>query len=152
MEEQVKYVVKIDNQSFFDSIKELLFSGKLVKLRVAGNSMSPFLQEGDEVVVRGVGAQAIKIGDVVLARWMQGYVLHRVVQFRGKRILLAGDHNLVQIEVIKTEQLMAVLIGVYRRQGASYVHSARNRWAGMAWYYLRPFRRVWTKIYSTLIQ
>lgn len=150
--DQPKQTVKIDNQSFFGSVKAFVSTGNRVRIRVIGNSMSPFLYEGDEVLLEQVGAKIIKSGDIVLAQWGNGYVLHRVVRLVGETIWLAGDNNLAQLEKVTNKQLIAVLVAAFRGYQALDVHATKSRRLGIVWYYLRPFRRVWTKINSLLFR
>jgi signal peptidase I len=68
--------------------------GSTSYLSAYGNSMLPYLQGGDLVVVRP--ADEYKVGDVVAyhnAILDNQLVLHRVVGFDGTRLVLKGDHN-----------------------------------------------------------
>lgn len=152
MADQPKQTVKIDNQSFFASVEAFVSTGNRVRIRLRGNSMFPFLVEGDEVLLEKVGAKVIKIGDIVLAKWREGYVLHRVVRLVGGTIWLAGDNNLAQVEKVTNKQLIAVLVAAFRGHHALDVQVAKSRYFGLAWYYLRPLRRVWTKMYNVLFR
>jgi signal peptidase I len=150
--DQPKQTVKIDNQSFFVSVEAFVSTGNRVRIRVRGNSMFPFLYEGDEVLLEQVGAKVIKSGDIVLAQWGNGYVLHRVVRLVRGTIWLAGDNNLAQVEKVTNNQLIAVLVAAFRGHQALDVHATKSRRLGIVWYYLRPLRRVWTKTNSLLFR
>lgn len=152
MADKAKQSVKIDNRSFFGSVEAFVSTGNQVRIRVIGNSMSPFLVEGDEVLLEQVGAKIIKSGDIVLAQWGRAYVLHRVVHRAGEAIWLAGDNNLVQLEEVTKSQLIAVVVAAFRGHRALDVHAAKSRYLGIAWYYLRPLRRVGTKVHSLLFR
>jgi len=143
-----KPVFKVDNRSFFNTVQGLLALGNKVKFRVLGNSMLPFLREGDEVLVKGITERDVKIGNIVLAEWRKSYVLHRIVQHRNGYIWLAGDHNLVQLERVCQDQLIAVLVAVCRGHQQVPFQSFTYRLGGMLWYFFRPVRRIWTKIFD----
>ena len=64
--------------------------GQRVRMTVTGGSMLPFLCGGEELEIER--ASSIRIGDIVIARVGDAYVLHRVVGMdRAGRIFLRGD-------------------------------------------------------------
>lgn len=66
--------------------------GDFAYVTVSGNSMSPLLDTGDLVLLRGSGDY--DVGDVVAYRHPEiGTVLHRIVEDDGQRFTLRGDNR-----------------------------------------------------------
>src|SRR5690606_41500409 len=95
----------LDNESFFDAVKESLRAGNRVKIRVIGGSMSPFLKHGEEGVIEPMEDRHIKAGAGVVGEGKNGYVLHRIVGVGNGVVRLAGDNNLGQVEYVRFDRL-----------------------------------------------
>jgi signal peptidase len=137
-----KQVIKMENEAFFTVVEQRLDVGDQVCIPVVGKSMEPFLRERDEVLLQTAKEVDIATGDIVLARWGQRYVLHRVVRKKKDELWLAGDNNLGQIEKIAYADLIAVLFEARRAGKLLAVSRTFNKSLGMLWYYLRLPRRV----------
>ena len=142
MDTKHQQVVKIENESFFAAVKDRLDLGDRVCIPVVGKSMEPFLREKDEVLLQSARDAEIAIGDIVLAKWGQRYVLHRVVRKDADMFWLAGDNNLVQIEKVGVADLLAVLFEARRAGKVLPVSLTFNKYIGLLWYYLRFPRRA----------
>lgn len=150
MKRHVRDTLKLDNESFFDAVKESLRAGNRVKIRVIGGSMSPFLKHGEEVVIEPMEDSHIKAGAVVLGEWKNGYVLHRIVGVGNGVVRLAGDNNLGQVEYVRFDQLLGLATGVARDSEVSAIGTPWRRRLALTWYYVRPLRRVWAGIFNLL--
>ena len=72
--------------------------GQRVRMTVTGGSMLPFLCGGEEIEIER--ASSIRIGDIVIARVGDAYVLHRVVGMdRAGRIFLRGDAQMMPVSL-----------------------------------------------------
>lgn len=83
----------LDTQAFLDMVCDLLRNGQRhVAVPVAGNSMVPFLHDGDTVYL-DVPDSPIKRGDIVLYTRCNGrYILHRVQKvLPDDGFLIVGD-------------------------------------------------------------
>jgi hypothetical protein len=70
----------LPNKDVLLLIREQIAAGRSVRLPVRGNSMSPILQDRrDTVLLHPVDPLKIKVGDVILYSWKDGFLLHRVV-------------------------------------------------------------------------
>ena len=59
-------------------------AGEAVRLPVRGYSMSPWLLDGrDTVILHPVDPAGIVVGDVILYRWKDAFLMHRVVEIKG---------------------------------------------------------------------
>lgn len=70
--------VRRDSRLFEELTDALLRRGNAVQFRVHGQSMTPNLLDGDEVVIAPTGPDKIRRGDVLLARNEDGLLVHRV--------------------------------------------------------------------------
>jgi hypothetical protein len=76
--------------ALIDLLATVLDRGSSVGLKAKGNSMAPFVQNGDVLILSPGG---ISVGDVVAFRVAQGdrIAVHRVVRKTGDRYLIRGD-------------------------------------------------------------
>ena len=63
---------------------DLLRSGKRIRFRAPGYSMYPTILNGDEITVEPMKPDAIKVGDIILYRYQENLIAHRVVQIENK--------------------------------------------------------------------
>lgn len=90
--------MKLPTDKFYEVARPVLESGRAVSFKVSGNSMYPFLKDGETVTIRK--KESYGPGDIVLARdsISGGVVLHYVVSKAGNSYKLMGASNLVQKE------------------------------------------------------
>ena len=88
--------VRKDSRLFEELCAALLRRGKAVQFRVNGQSMSPNLLDGDDVVVVPASAAELRRGDVVLAKNADGLRVHRVdsLESSSGNITLRSDTGL----------------------------------------------------------
>lgn len=80
-----------------------------------GVSMLPLLRQGKDLfTVRKKGPERCKVGDVVLYRRRDQYVLHRVVQVREKDYVILGDNCVAREYGITDEDILGVMTGFVR--------------------------------------
>ncbi|MFE7085350.1 S24/S26 family peptidase [Sphingobacterium spiritivorum] len=141
-----KYIM--DNDLFFEQVRQMLDNNKTVKIPVTGTSMSPFLCPDDHVVLEKILKTDLTCGRVVLAVWNKAYILHRIVwkEKNGERIRLAGDGNLVQVENTTLSDILAVVVTAYRGEKKINIDSTLQIYVGLIWYRLRFLRRVYHKL------
>lgn len=140
MGKDAENVLRISNLEFFQVVEDYLTEIRSVKIRIKGSSMLPFLKNGDQVDLESINFQKFGIGEIVLARWKEGYVLHRIVLIGKQYIYLAGDNNLFQIEKVKPDSIIAKVGGANRDDASMPVTGIRSRILGMSWFLLRPAR------------
>jgi signal peptidase len=134
--------ITMPNKLLFEQVVDYLGQGKEVTIRVKGNSMRPFLKEGDRVKLKPFTIGQLKRGAIVLANLNGKMVLHRVVQYDQLTIWLAGDQNLVVRELAVYPDLVASVTTLYRGDNMVDLNQQWRRNLGQAWYWARPFRRV----------
>lgn len=116
----------IANLDALKIIEEGIKAGRSVRLTVRGNSMSPLLTDGADIVtLHPVIPEKLKTGDVILFRYKEAFLLHRIVEIRGygqpdAKIITKGD-ALEQKEVTCYSDVVALAelpkIGIIKLSG-----------------------------------
>ncbi|MCL7988420.1 S24/S26 family peptidase [Sphingobacterium sp. lm-10] len=140
-----------ENSLFFQQVYEYICDGKEVAFSLRGSSMSPFLKEGDLITVKPLTGVSLKIGHIVLAYFKNGYILHRIIRLDQDYVYIAGDANLVQIEKIERKSVIGLLCEASRHKNNIPLYTLRMLCYAKLWYYMRPFRRVWAKLFKRKI-
>lgn len=100
------------NEAF--EIEEVIKNNGMYVSTVSGYSMSPFLKDRRDTVVILPPPEKIKKYDVVLYRYKERYVLHRVVRVRGDELVMCGDNRTEREYGITVSEIIGVLSEVYR--------------------------------------
>ncbi len=80
----------IGMDDFCGIAEEVIGKGNNLSFIAGGASMSPFIKDGDTVVVQPAGS--LHIGDIALCRTPEGrLILHRVVQVTTSGVVTRGD-------------------------------------------------------------
>jgi len=123
-------------------IQEVFSSGGRVRLQVEGDSMSPWLQSGeDDVILASPQERVWGRGDVVLAvNERHCYVMHRVFRREQGGTWLLGDAQTAVEGPWREEQVIALVERVVRRGRELDMASAYARLFAWAWLVCRPLR------------
>ncbi|MCA5004127.1 S24/S26 family peptidase [Sphingobacterium bovistauri] len=132
----------VKNNVFFKEVKTLLDIGNDVSFRIKGNSMLPFLSNGNKVLIRRATKEDLKYGKIILAKSDFGYVLHRLVWKNSRWIWLAGDNNLVQLEKIDIKNILGYVVSAESEDKKIDVDSYSHKFFSFIWFILRPIRLV----------
>ena len=136
--------MKKSTQELMPEVGRLIREGKTVVLPVRGNSMRPFIQNGNDCVELHPLPPVLRKGDVVLARTSKGYyVLHRVTVISPALLTLEGDGNIGLRETCRPSDVLARaewVIDAHKERHSLLDRRARIKWR--MWYMLRPLRRV----------
>lgn len=136
--------MKKSTQEMMPEVGRLIREGKTVVLPVRGNSMRPFIQNGNDCVELHPLPPVLRKGDVVLARTSKGYyVLHRVTAISPDLLTLEGDGNIGLRETCRPSDVLARaewVIDAHKERHSLLDRRARIKWR--MWYMLRPLRRV----------
>lgn len=136
--------MKKSTQELMPEVGRLIREGKTVVLPVRGNSMRPFIQNGNNCVELHPLPPVLRKGDVVLARTSKGYyVLHRVTVISPDLLTLEGDGNIGLRETCRPSDVLARaewVIDAHKERHSLLDRRARIKWR--MWYMLRPLRRV----------
>jgi hypothetical protein len=107
---------KIPNTDALKIIEESIKDGTTVQLTVRGNSMSPLLMDGVDVVrLRPFNAVELKPGVIILFRYKERFVLHRIIhismpgsQQNGEAIITAKGDAMTKTEILTFADVIAV--------------------------------------------
>ena len=100
----------------YPEIVNILKNGGTFKFTPSGNSMFPFLKDGEnEVEIKS--AENIKIGDVILVKTDDDFfLLHRVDEIRNGGFILRGDNLLKREGVFTEKNIIGKMVG-YTKDG-----------------------------------
>jgi len=135
--------IQLSNNEFFDLTKKVLREGKSVDIRVKGNSMRPFLFNGEVVTIAPLLPQSeLTEGLIVLADTDFGQVMmHRIRRITGERIIMQGDGNLYQREEIRREQIFGIAKTFRKGERNLSLYTPARRMAARMWRFY-PIRRI----------
>lgn len=137
----------IGDDNYFALVDDLLKEGREVVITPKGNSMLPFIRNGrDEVVLTRLDRPA-EIGDILLAKIGERFIMHRVFAVEGDSITLMGDGNVYGKEYCGHSDIIGLVTEI-RKAGGRIVKPGK----GKAWRLLRPFRRYILAIYKRVIR
>lgn len=91
-----------------------------------GESMRPFLVEGDEVVVEPVTWDGIRVGDMITYRYLDRFPTRRVVRKSDTELVLWCDNWPDRIFRAAKEEVLGRAIA--RRRGAEWLAVSSFRW------------------------
>lgn len=87
--------IVLPNRIFFEDVCERIRMKRSVRIRVAGRSMEPFLNDGkDFITISALPTRyRFKKRDVLLFVYGGQYVVHRLHRMHGKTLYMKGDHQ-----------------------------------------------------------
>ncbi len=105
---------------------QLAHSSTLGPVQFHGDSMRPFLRDGDELVVERVAWEAIQVGDILSYRLDDRFPTCRVVAKRGGKMVLKADNWPTKSFQVWPEDIIGRV--VVRRRAGQLLHLADSRW------------------------
>jgi hypothetical protein len=142
----------IPNELFFEEVAQQLSNGKNVELRVKGKSMYPCLHDGkDRVVLSPVASGKLTKGKIVLFRYHDRYLLHRIVKCKAECLIIQGDGVCNNQEEASPSDVIGIVNTIIRSNGKTVsTNSLPAQVYWRCWYFLRPFRRYLLAIYKRI--
>jgi signal peptidase I len=133
----------------------ILRRGNDLRFRARGDSMRPFIRDGDVLLVRP--GLEIRLGDVVLCRFGDGRLLaHRVTmvhkQSHPRSILLQGDACLWPDGLVLLDNVLGRVVAVERGRQRVWSDKGLHRWLGRLWSGSSPLRRRIYRAWAILAQ
>lgn len=130
---------------------ELLRERHSIWLTVTGDSMTPFLKSGDEVLLEPAGSWLLEKGMIVLIhREENKLLLHRVYRIKNDGIYLLGDAQTRPEGPFPPEQLLAAVTRIRHAKEPSVSLPAPYGFTCRLWMLLRPLRRKLLRVYSII--
>ncbi|MDE7234706.1 MAG: S26 family signal peptidase [Ruminiclostridium sp.] len=122
------------------SIAEELRAGRVVSTETHGISMKPLLVAGKTLVVIEPLRRPLSVGELpVFIRPDGKYVIHRVIGMDEKNYYTRGD-NCLNSETVPKEQMLGVVVEIYRNGRMLRVTDRRYRAYVAFWQALTPLR------------
>lgn len=139
--------MKVDNEVYFALVEERVAAGERVKITLVGTSMRPTLIEGDEIILSR--EEDLKVGDVVLFRYVGRHLLHRIVAIDGDRFTMRGDNCETTEEALRKD-IVAKMVGEKKRHKVKHL---AVRWLGhkgrrqlRPWYFVMLAILMWAPL------
>jgi hypothetical protein len=135
----------LPNGILLGEVEKLLSEGKEVSFTPRGNSMLPFLRGGEDSVVL-CGVKDIEVGDMLLVRLSDRYVLHRVWSIDGEKVVMMGDGNIRGKEKCLKKDVVGKVREIHKRKSGKTVIPDKGR----IWRMLLPVRRYILWLYKKI--
>lgn len=141
------------NELLIPEFERLIKLGHMVEFIPKGESMRPFIEGGRDKVFLAPCPE-VKVGIVVLAKVNDAYVLHRIYQIRGKKIILRGDGNLEGYEVCMASDIIGRVVQLRKKGGKRVPMKKARVWRHLPTcvkkFYLKLYRRYiqWVTFYE----
>jgi signal peptidase I len=111
---------------------EMLRRGQDLRIKARGDSMLPFVRDGDVALVTPKTPTGVAVGDVVCYEAPRGRLfLHRIIGRDGDRFVTKGD-ALASSEVVEPEQLLGKVVALERRGRIGRLDTRAARWRNRA--------------------
>jgi len=115
-----------------DLASDLLGRGYEVRFRAPGQSMHPVIRKGEPVIVRPVAPSAVRRGDIVLYRWREGVIAHRVAIIEKApggdfHFLVRGDAAGARVERVAPDRVLGKVIAAERNGRRVDPYSIRSQ-------------------------
>jgi hypothetical protein len=124
---------------------QLELSSRGRRLYFHGESMRPFLVEGDEVIVQTVSIADIRIGDVVTYRFSDKFPTRRVVRKHGKGLDLWCENWPTRRYICTPEDLLG--LAVARGRNGAWIERGSREWEAARRKAMRAWRRIAAREY-----
>lgn len=135
----------VPNDILLGEVSHVLQDGREAVIIPTGVSMHPFIRGGvDRVALRR--RDDVAVGDIVLVRIAERYLLHRVIAREGDALTLMGDGNLVGTEHCTAGDVLGTVTEIIRPDGRRRIPGPARLWRA-----LKPLRRLLLGLYRHLL-
>lgn len=136
----------VPNEILLGEVAAVLQEGREAVIIPTGNSMLPFIRGGvDRIVLRKMPSMAV--GDILLVKIGDNYILHRLIAREGDALTLMGDGNLRGTEHCTPADVIGTVTEILRPSGRRIIPGK-----GRLWCILRPFRRYLLGLYRRMVR
>ena len=103
-------VMIVSNSEMFGLLEELLGEEKSVRIKVKGTSMLPLLHdEIDQVELSKPTVKEMVPGAIVLFRYNDAFLLHRIIYRNENKLILKGDNVFQSKEEATTDHVIGIV-------------------------------------------
>ena len=143
----------VDTTEYLSVLKELVEEGREVRLKIAGESMVPFLREHRDEVFFRKPTEVLKKGDIVFYQRECGqFVMHRIQKVKPEGYFIIGDNQTVVEGPVAKEQVFGLVTRVIR--DGKIMEPGDFWWDFFAhvWIRIIPLRRFVMRVYRCLVK
>lgn len=142
---------ELDTREYVSMLKELVEEGHEVSLRIAGNSMAPFLIHQRDTIYFKKPDRELKAGDMVFYQRRSGqYIMHRIWKIKADGYYMVGDNQTIIEGPLQREQIFGLVTAVERK--GNMIRPGDFWWEFFehVWRRVIPLRGAAGRIYSKL--
>jgi signal peptidase I len=96
-------------------VSDVLLRFANVRVRIASRSMAPTLLPGDEIIVEPASIDDLRAGDLILFRWREQLICHRLVDVSGDAVVTRGDAASAGGERTDRDQVLGKVVKIRKR-------------------------------------
>jgi signal peptidase I len=143
--------VNTSRSNFLNLSREILKRGALLRFQVPGDSMHPFIQDGDVLMVEPANIAKVGVGEVILYyRADKRLIAHRIIRInrQGESTVLTtqGDSLDRADPPIQPEQVLGKVIMIERNSRRLRLDRGLMRLSGRLWAIFPQMRRYWRPV------
>lgn len=143
----------VDTTEYLSVLKELVEEGREVRLKIAGESMVPFLREHRDEVFFRKPTEALKKGDIVFYQREGGqFVMHRIQRVKPEGYFIIGDNQTVAEGPVAKAQIFGVVTKVIRDGVEMGPGDFWWEFFEHVWIRMIPLRRCVMRVYRCLLK
>jgi len=107
---------RLSGQEFIVLVNAILEKDAKVRFRALGNSMKPFVKNGDLVTLKALSNRLPGLGDVIACPHPETkkLVVHRVIRLADGGCVVKGDGNRHTDGFVSTEEILGILSRIER--------------------------------------
>jgi len=130
--------------------RKLLNDGHQVQFKLGGNSMFPYLRDGEVAVTVRIPADQLKVGQVIVFEQNGRWIAHRLVEIiqtkERSNYVAQGDSIMRPDAPISEDAYMGVVIG-FLRNGKQHEVDFGQEFYGKIMVSLRPFPQFLIRLF-----
>lgn len=136
--------MKCRGTELVDLSKEILGRGNDFRFQAQGESMRPFIRDGDILEIAPVNGEEIRLGDVIFyhvgeRRTVAHRVIEKIIQNDKPIFLTKGDSNTGEGEKVYLEQVLGRVKAIERSKRKIHINKGLNRLIYIFYLKISPF-------------
>ena len=141
----------VDTREYVSVLREIAEGGKVVSLRIAGSSMSPFLAHGRDYIYFTKPDRELREGDMVFYQRRNGqYVMHRIYKVKAEGYYIVGDAQTEIEGPVARDQIFAFITKVKRKDRILQPGDFWWEFFEHVWIRMIPLRRPAVRLYAAV--
>ncbi len=139
----------VDTREYVSVLREISDEGKVVSMRIAGSSMSPFLCHNRDYIYFTKPDRPLRKGDMVFYQRDTGqYVMHRIWKRDSRGFYIVGDAQTAIEGPVREDQIFALVIKVQRKGKILQPGDFWWEFFEHVWIRIVPVRRIIVRLYG----